>query len=423
MPLGMVEGSRIARTRDHCVSNGGGVSHSENGGYKYMFGKEHSMPQHTPIGLYIHIPFCRSKCPYCDFCSFPRPDDAVVEAYVRELARRIRTAGAGLDRPVDTVYLGGGTPTLLPPDLVCILTAAVRESFSILPDAEITVEGNPVVTTRAGLSAWRAGGANRLSLGAQSAQEEELRALGRLHRWADVERTVADARAEGINNINLDFMLGIPHQTAESLADTLSRALALSPDHLSAYTLMLEEGTPFARRGRAALGLPADEEEADDRAVALWEQASATLRAAGYEHYEISNYARPGMHSRHNLHTWRCHDYLGLGVAAHSCMDGFRFGQSRDLSAFLRGEDIEEFREPLTPADREAECILLALRLADGIDERDFYARFGHGFWAIYGARCAPFLAAGLMTRTGGRIALSERGMMVSNAILTEILA
>ena len=395
---------------------------------------------HQPIGLYLHIPFCRSKCPYCDFCSYPRPSIELMEAYAHELARRIREAGKtyGETLPasvshsgegttsrrmaLDTVYFGGGTPTLLPPSCIRELFAAIREAFAILPDAEITVEGNPAAAGREALSVWRECGVNRLSLGSQSAQADELKALGRLHRWEDVEKTVTDARAVGIENINLDFMLGIPHQTPVSLADTLSRALALEPTHLSAYTLMLEEGTPFHRRGRAGLGLPADEDTADEQAVALWEQASATLRTAGYEHYEISNYALPGRRSRHNLHTWQYHDYLGLGVAAHSCMNGVRFGQSRDLEAFLRGEDITEFRDELTAEEQESEYVMLALRLADGIDEADFARRFGRDFWHTRATACIPFIEGGFMSRAEGRIRLTERGFPVSNAILAELI-
>ena len=387
-----------------------------------------------PIGLYLHIPFCRSKCPYCDFCSYPRPTVEVMEAYTHELARRIcgagtahgwisnKDEGATHRIPVDTVYFGGGTPTLLPTACIRELFDAIYAAFSVLPNAEITVEGNPAAADRETLAVWRENGVNRLSLGAQSAQADELKALGRLHRWEDVCRTVSDARAVGIENINLDFMLGIPHQTPETLADTLSRALSLEPTHLSAYTLMLEEGTPFHRRGRAALGLPADEDVADEQAVSLWEQASATLRGVGYEHYEISNYALPGFRSRHNLHTWQCHDYLGLGVAAHSCLDGVRFGQSRDLEAFLRGEDITEFREVLTPADREAEYIMLALRLSDGISEAEFTTRFGRDFWHIYGVSCIPYMDGGFLSREGGRIFLTERGFPVSNTILADLI-
>ena len=380
-----------------------------------------------PIGLYLHIPFCRSKCPYCDFCSYPRPTDTAMTAYAHELARRIRKAGKDYEAQaerltLDTVYFGGGTPTLLPSASIPLLFEAIADSFTLLPDAEVTVEGNPAAADREALSLWRACGANRLSLGAQSAQADELKALGRLHRWEDVIRTVEDARAVGIANINLDFMLGIPHQTPRSLADTLHRALSLAPDHLSAYTLMLEEGTPFHRRGRGGLGLPEDEDTADEQAVSLWEQASATLRAAGYEHYEISNYAKEGRRSRHNLHTWQCHDYLGLGVAAHSCMNGERFGQARDPEGFLRGEDITEFRETLTAADREAEYIMLSLRLRDGIDEVEFFRRFGHDFGHTYGEACIPFIKGGFMVREEGRIHLTERGFPVSNVIIGALI-
>lgn len=396
------------------------------------------MMNREPIGLYLHIPFCRSKCPYCDFCSFPRPAEEVMDAYVHELARRIREAGERYRdnvqaskwtdeylrslRPVDTVYFGGGTPSLLSQRNLRELMGAVHAAFTLVDDVEITVEANPAAVKREDLTVWAACGVNRLSLGAQSAQPEELKALGRLHRWEDVVQTVTDAREAGIANINLDFMLGIPHQTPETLADTLSRALALNPTHLSAYTLMLEEGTPFYRRGRAALGLPADEDTADEQAVALWEQACVLLREAGYEHYEISNFAREGYRSRHNLHTWQCRDYLGLGVAAHSCMDGVRFGQSRDLEAFLRGEDITEFTEHLTPADREAEYIMLALRLSEGIDEEEFTKRFGKDFWHIYGDTCVSCIDRGLMARENGRVYLTEAGFPVSNAILADLI-
>lgn len=374
------------------------------------------------IGLYLHIPYCRSKCPYCDFCSFPRPTEAALYAYTDELIRRVREAGERLERPVDTVYLGGGTPTLLPPDCLSQLLSAVRESFSVLPDAEITAEGNPAAAPEAVLEALAKGGVNRLSLGAQSAHEQELFALGRLHRWPDVERTVAAARALGITNINLDFMLGIPHQTAASLDETLTRALALEPDHLSAYTLMLEDGTPFARRGRAVLGLPSDPDEADDLAISLWEIAAARLTAAGYEHYEISNFACPDKRSRHNLHTWQCREYLGLGPGAHSYLDGVRFGMSRDLEGFLRGEDITAFRTLVTPADAEGEYIMLGLRLSDGIDEREFRRRFGHGFADTRAGALAPLVAAGYVESDARSTRLTEKGFPVSNAIIASLM-
>lgn len=375
------------------------------------------------IGLYLHIPFCRSKCPYCDFCSFPHPAPAAVEDYLNELIRRVGRAGEGCrDLAVDTVYIGGGTPTVLSPAQAGRLTAAVHAAFDMLPDAEFTVEGNPAAGDSEVLAAYRAGGANRLSLGAQSARKGELKALGRLHDWDAVCRTVDAARATGFDNINLDFMLGIPGQTSASLRDTLEKALTLSPEHLSAYCLIIEEDTPFGRRGRAALGLPADEDTADEQSASLYEEAARILTGAGYEHYEISNYAREGFRSRHNLHTWQDREYLGLGLAAYSYFRGERFGQSRDLAAFLRGEDITVDRYTPDRAGQMEEFILLGLRTSDGIDEATFAARFGEDFWTSRADICRPWIDRGLMRRAGGRIRLTEAGWLVSNAIIAELI-
>lgn len=370
------------------------------------------------IGLYLHIPFCKSKCPYCDFCSFPRPSNEMVDAYIAELTRRAAVWGERCrDRTVDTLYIGGGTPTLLTPAQADRLLTAIYQAFRLETDAEVTVECNPATADREALRVWHTLGVNRLSMGAQSADPSELSALGRLHSWDDVCHTVEDARAAGIHNINVDFMIGIPRQTRESLTDTLTRAVALAPDHLSAYCLQLEEGTPFARRGASALSLPDDDEVA-----ARYELAAALLREAGYEHYEISNFALSGKRSRHNTHTWQAREYLGLGVAAHSYLNGERFGQGRDLSAFLRGEDITVERYTMTPEERADEAVMLGLRLREGVEETDFRERFGVDFSDRYEKKCTPFVANGLMTRKNGRTALTEAGWLVSNAILSAIL-
>lgn len=375
------------------------------------------------IGLYLHVPFCRSKCPYCDFCSFPHPSAASVEDYLGELIRRIRAAGEGCrDLCVDTVFIGGGTPTILSPAQAERLTREVRAAFDVLPGVEFTVEGNPAAAERDVLKAFREGGVNRLSLGAQSAQRDELKALGRLHGWDDVCRTVDDARAVGFDNINLDLMLGIPGQTSASLADTLDKALALSPEHLSAYCLIIEEDTPFGRRGRAALGLPADENEADEQAAALYECASRRITGAGYEHYEISNYARPGRRSLHNLHTWQDREYLGLGLAAYSYLRGRRFGQSRDMAAFLRGEIIDVDGSIPDRGEQMEEYIMLGLRTSDGINEDAFAVRFGEPFFAPREAACRRWTERGLMERRNGRVRLTEAGWLVSNVIISELI-
>ena len=381
-----------------------------------------------PVGLYLHIPFCRSKCPFCDFCSFPHPPAETVDAYVNELIRRIRETGAaevsadGQKQAVDTVYIGGGTPTLLTPLQATCLTEAVRAAFRVLPGAEVTVEGNPAAVTAEGLTAFRAGGVNRLSLGVQSAIPGELRALGRLHTFPDSVRAVETARAAGIGNISLDFMLGIPGQTPDSLRQTLESALALEPDHLSAYCLSLEPDTPFGRKGRVGLGLPADEDEAAEAVSALYELSEHLLVQAGYEHYEISNYARPGRRSRHNLHTWQDRSYIGLGVGAYSYLHGVRYGQSRDMAAFLRGEDITIDRCVPNRDVQMEEYIMLGLRLAEGISEEEFRARFGVDFWATRAAVGESLLRSGFAVRRGGRFALTESGWLVSNAILAELI-
>ena len=372
-------------------------------------------PARLPIGLYLHIPFCHSKCLYCDFCSFPRPDASLMEAYVAELIRRIGTA-PGRDRAVDTVYFGGGTPSLLSPHLAERLTTAIHQSFHVLPDAEITVECNP--THEIDWAPWTAGGVNRVSMGVQSMQEDELRRIGRRHRAEDVRRAVSDVRRAGVDNINLDIMLGIPSQTSASLSDTLDRMLALEPDHLSAYCLTVEEGTPLARllaEGRTAV-------PDEDTTMGLYEQVSRTLCAAGFEHYEISNFAKAGRRSRHNTHTWQYREYLGLGVAAHSFLDGERFGNSRDLDAFLLGEDIVCERNRPTGAEQISEYIMLALRLSDGLDEAEFLARFGRSVDEALDSPIQPFLDKGLLTRSHGRLAMTKQGWAVSNTILSDIL-
>lgn len=378
-------------------------------------GENPSHPSSEPIGLYLHIPFCRSKCVYCDFCSFPRPDEALMSAYVDELIRRMERAPAR-DREVDTVYFGGGTPTLLPPLLVRKLTEAIHANFRILPDAEITVECNP--TGEIDWTPWVAGGINRVSMGVQSMQDAELHRLGRRHRAADVSRTVADVRRAGIRNVNLDVMLGIPEQTAASLEDTLEKMLALEPTHLSAYCLTVEEGTPLDRLlAEGRITIP-DEEQT----LALYEQVCRTLASHGWEHYEISNFAKAGYCSLHNTHTWQYREYLGLGVAAHSFLDGERFGNSRDMDAFLRGEDIVIERNRPTGDEMISEYVMLALRLSDGLCEQDFLLRFGKSIDEVLDAPLDPFIQQGLMTHKNGRVALTEQGFAVSNAILSDIL-
>ena len=370
------------------------------------------------IGIYIHIPFCRRKCLYCDFCSFTGIDSATRSRYVDALVRELRSYSAPLaPYTVNTVFIGGGTPSLLAAEETERVFDALRTCFDLAPDAEITSEVNPATADGEKLARWRAAGVNRLSIGVQSFSDTELRALGRLHTADEAEAFYRAARRAGFANIGLDLMYGIPGQTAASLAETLRRAVALSPEHISAYSLQVEEGTPFYDR-RATLALPGDDENAD-----LYDLVTRELAGAGYRHYEISNYAKPGYESRHNLRYWRMSPYIGVGVAAYSYFEGARYGHGRDLAAYV-ADDFSR-RPPAEPrgdGDTEEEYIMLALRLADGIDDEDFRRTFGVTFTERYGARMAPFVAEGLATRIGRGWTLTERGMYVSLALLAEIL-
>ena len=368
-------------------------------------------------GLYIHIPFCKSKCHYCDFCSLAAADGELVERYTDELCRRMREWKSRCEgRRFDTVYLGGGTPTLLSLAQATRIMNTARECFDLTPDAEITVECNPATASEERLSGWRALGVNRLSIGVQSAVDTELKLLGRIHKFSDAVATVNAARAAGIDNINIDLMIGIPDQTRESLEYTLERYLELDCEHISAYCLSIEEGTRFYKK-RESLNI-AD----SDEVAKMYETVSEALRVHGYEHYEISNFAKSGCRSLHNTHTWQCREYLGLGVAAYSYFDGERFGNSRDMDAFLRGEDIvcESYR--LDREERMAEYVMLGLRLCEGIDTREFEGIFGVDFDSVYGERCDKFVRSGQLRRAGGRVFFTRDGWLLSNAVLSEIL-
>ena len=369
------------------------------------------------LGLYVHIPFCRSKCLYCDFCSFPRQDEEKMAEYVSALFRDLKEhAPACRDYTVDTVFLGGGTPTTLPAYLLKSLMDEIYKNYTISPNAEITAECNPATGERELFSRMRAAGINRLSIGLQSAHEKELKALGRLHSFDTFVTCFADARAAGFDNISVDVMSGIPYQTPKSRQETLQKVLALAPEHISSYDLIIEAGTPFARK-RTTLSLP-DEEAARQ----MYLEGIAFLAENGYTQYEISNFAKPGFESRHNLKYWNCDEYLGFGVAAYSDFGGVRFGNSRDIKAYIAGLDITEEKGTPNKEERINEYVMLRFRLCKGIDVRTFKERFGVDFEETYGKKLAPFVKNGLVCKENGRYFLLPAGMLVSNTILSEIL-
>ena len=376
-------------------------------------------------GLYVHLPFCRQKCFYCDFPSYAGQEGRMavyVEALLGELAREGAPLRAAWGPP-RTVYLGGGTPTALPPALMERLLAGLREFLVAAPDAlEFTCECNPGTVDAVYLSLLRAGGVNRLSLGVQTFDDALLRRIGRIHTAAQARAAVRQARAAGFRNLSLDLMYGLPGQTLAGLEMSVRQALALAPQHISIYGLQVEEGTPFARAQAAGrLALPSDEES-----EAMYDYMTAALPAAGYARYEISNFARQGFESRHNLGYWQDVPYLGVGAAAHSYLDGQRYENPRGIEEYLAalresGRARRE-EEPLTRATSMEEFAFLALRTARGIDRARFAARFGCELASVYADAIARMRARGFLEEDAQGVRLTPLGMKYGNWVFEAFL-
>lgn len=414
----------------------------------------------SPIALYVHLPFCRRRCTYCDFNTYAGLSE-LAPVYVKALCREIREAGErwnALD--VSTIYLGGGTPSLLPIDLLGDLFDAAYSAFHVSPDPEITIEANPGTVTPLYLRGLRGLGINRLSLGAQSTHEDELQMLGRIHTWRETVETVKSARKVGFENISFDLMFGLPGQTEGRWDEALRTALDLEPKHLSLYGLTLEEDTLLARQV-ASGALPAPEEEC---AAAMYELAESMLVAAGFFHYEISNWAKRGDRwrnekcfsspwwpdeldikprssetispyvCRHNLTYWRNEPWLGVGAGAHSWLDGRRRANlSRpedyvavwlgdDLSEtddlFAASQDIEEIDGPL----ERGETMMLGLRLAEGVSTRRFESRFRESLLEVFGCQLQDLRDQGLLTWDGSVARLTQRGRLLGNRVFERFI-
>lgn len=366
------------------------------------------------LGIYIHIPFCIKKCGYCDFCSFPSGNGEIIRSYTEELCRRIALAN-GKEYTVDTVYFGGGTPSLLPPACIEKIFGALHQSFDICDNAEITLECNPATADADYFRAVRSFGINRLSIGLQSASERELSLLGRVHGVSDFVQCFGDARSAGFDNISADLMYGIPEQTLKSLEYSVNFLTALQPEHISAYGLTVEEGTDFYRR-RNELELADGDMQAE-----MYLLCSDLLSDAGYEKYEISNFARDKRISRHNMRYWTGEEYLGFGVAAHSYFNGERFGNSREIKAFIGGKDIVSERQAISEKERRLEYVMLRMRLTQGVDAAEYAEKFGRNFHTDFPSVRA-YCAQGFMHTEGTKTAFTEKGFLVSNAILSDIL-
>jgi oxygen-independent coproporphyrinogen-3 oxidase len=389
-----------------------------------------------PISLYVHVPFCATKCPYCDFNTYARIESLVPE-YVAALSSELRAWGALLGRPrVATVFYGGGTPSYLPAGALSSIAGAVRDSFAVVTGAEVTAEANPDDCTPERLSAIRAAGVNRLSIGVQSLDDRLLAVLGRRHDSKQAFRSYRSAREAGFTNVSIDLMYGLPGQTTAQWEATVDLAAGLEADHVSMYALAVEPGTPFAadvKEGR----LP---EPDADLAADMYEHAMESMGALGFRHYEISNWARPGRESRHNLAYWRNDAYLGVGPGAHSHLAGLRFAvvkpprdyvrragalgrQSHaraswpEAVATMRGVGLFESVEEVSPQLEMAESMMMGLRLDTGIDARAFASRFGTTLDAAYRPEIADLTRLGLLVSDLDGIRLTRRGRLLGNEV------
>lgn len=375
------------------------------------------------LGLYIHIPFCARKCNYCDFYSLPHSQERE-EEYITALCNHIRCeSNLYKNCEFDTVYLGGGTPSVLSVDSITRLVQAVKECLNLTQGGEFTVEVNPCSVTKEKLVAYKALGINRLSMGVQSANDTELTCLGRLHTKERAQNAFLLARECGFDNISLDLMFGLPDQGVEDFRKSIDFVLSLSPEHISAYGLKIEKNTPFGR-AQSSLSLPTEDEE-----CAMYDLLCDALLEKGYEQYEISNFSKIGYRARHNVKYWLAQEYVGFGPSAHSYFDGVRYYYESDVDMYISGawkKIKEDGSEPSDPEKNEMlekmdEYVMLRLRLCDGVDEGEFEAVFQSAFISEY-PKIANYVKSGHVTRQNGKFAFTKAGFFVSNYILSDIL-
>ncbi len=363
-------------------------------------------------GLYIHIPFCKQKCKYCDFVSFSGMEN-LAEQYIDALENEAREF---CGEKLDTVFIGGGTPTILTAEQLKRLTDMCFNLFDISKEYEFTIEANPGTLDDDKISAALDGGINRISVGVQSFDDSELRRIGRIHNAETAYNTICHLKKMGFDNINIDLMTALPSQTKESLMSTLNTAVSLPVKHISAYSLIIEDGTPIAREyDSGMLDIPDEDTERS-----MYNTAADILKSNGFLQYEISNFAVSGFECRHNIKYWTAEKYIGLGAAAHSYDGKNRYFNTSDIKAYLQGAPREKVI--LTEQDRISEFIITGLRMISGIDEEVFAEKFGKKIDGLYGAELNKFISMGLMTYDNGRYALTPRGIDVSNSILCEFV-
>ncbi len=371
--------------------------------------------------LYLHMPFCVRKCAYCDFLSFPS-GAKTQRMYAKRLMEDIGVMGKRYGEiPVETIFIGGGTPSVPDSGLIVEIMEHVRHAFHVADGAEISMEANPGTVTREKLTDYRKAGINRLSFGLQSANDRELKLLGRIHTWAEFLESFTLARECGFANLNIDLMSALPGQTCESWKETLSRVTDLDPEHISAYSLIIEEGTPFGERYGSEEGrklLPDEDSERE-----MYHETKRFLKDCGYERYEISNYAKPGRECRHNIGYWTGVPYLGLGLGASSYLDGCRFTVNPDMKQYLEEKpgmftDIEK----LTKKDMEEEFFYVGLRMTAGVSLSEFERRFGISAKEVYPGLMETFVKEKAAHFEGDRFVLTDYGLDVSNYIMAQFL-
>ena len=371
--------------------------------------------------LYLHMPFCVRKCSYCDFLSFPS-GAKTQRMYAKRLMEDIGVMGKRYGEiPVETIFIGGGTPSVPDSGLIVEIMEHVRHAFHVADGAEISMEANPGTVTREKLTDYRKAGINRLSFGLQSANDRELKLLGRIHTWAEFLESFTLARECGFANLNIDLMSALPGQTCESWKETLSRVTDLDPEHISAYSLIIEEGTPFGERYGSEEGrklLPDEDSERE-----MYHETKQFLKDCGYERYEISNYAKPGRECRHNIGYWTGVPYLGLGLGASSYLDGCRFTVNPDMKQYLEEKpgmftDIEK----LTKKDMEEEFFYVGLRMTAGVSLSEFERRFGISAKEVYPGLMETFVKEKAARFEGDRFVLTDYGLDVSNYIMAQFL-
>ena len=384
--------------------------------------------------IYIHIPFCKSKCRYCDFCSF-RAEERTIHAYLGKLKEELIFWGKKLAaRDVVTVFIGGGTPSYLRREDIQMICETIFEHFHICEDAEITIEANPGTVDLKKLCTYRENGINRISFGLQSTVKEELEYLGRIHTYEEFLQSFDWARQAGFLNINVDLMSAVPKQTLTSYEENLRKIAKLSPEHISAYSLIIEEGTPFYEDNKLEELLPSEEDE-----VLMYRMTEKILNEYGYDKYEISNYAKPGYECRHNLGYWERREYLGLGLGASSLIAEHRFCNTDKMDVYIRlnktvdpdgkkeeskkavWEKAEEV-SVLSVQEQMEEFMFLGLRKTDGVSEKSFFETFGVQIDTVYGETIGKLEKERLLIKEKGQIRLTERGVDISNYVMSEFL-